>query len=87
MMPFAPVSFETNNNNSNSNTTQKPKQSTSDNEKEDSDKEDYLESMILNSNRISHRTPIKIKLTDSNSLGFNSQGYSYKHVYTFFLRY
>jgi len=58
-----------------------PKQSTSDNEKEESDKEDYFEDMITNSNRVvSHRPAIKIKLTDSTSLGFGGHSYSSKYV-------
>ena len=56
-----------------------PKQSTSDNEKEkeESDKEDYFEDMVFNSSRVTaHRPAIKIKLTDSASLGFGGQSYN-----------
>lgn len=38
-----------------------------------SDKEDFIELLTMESKRpINHRPPIKIKLTDSTSLGYNS---------------
>jgi hypothetical protein len=46
-------------------------------EKEESDKEDYFEDMVFNSSRVTpHRPAIKIKLTDSASLGFGGQSYN-----------
>jgi hypothetical protein len=40
----------------------------------DNEKDDYLELIILESSRraITHRTPIKIKLTDSSSIGLSN---------------